>query len=167
MVRNNTAVVGTMIIIFLCLQAIFLGLQTRESPQKTALRFAKSYYALDPAMAADLCSDLRQAGGQDPVAAYLRQVDKEAYDRGLPKVYLKNWLIKHKTHTVLKDNQRAEVHLTGYRRTMMNPLYAWVARWFCIGKTHPVDETLQLIKEDNGWKVCGGLLPSIPYPASS
>jgi hypothetical protein len=30
-----------------------------------------------------------------------------------------------------------------------------VARWFSVGETHPVEETLSLVKEGESWKVCG------------
>jgi len=30
-----------------------------------------------------------------------------------------------------------------------------VAKIFCLGDTYQVEETLTVVKEDDGWKVCG------------
>jgi hypothetical protein len=68
---------------------------------------------------------------------------------------MKQGLYHIETHTVVKDANSAEVKLKGVRRRTINPVYGLVARWFFIGETHPVDATLDLVKEGDTWKVCG------------
>jgi hypothetical protein len=68
---------------------------------------------------------------------------------------MKQGLYHIETKTSLKDTNTAEVQLKGERRRTINPVFGLVARWFFIGETHPVEATLDLIKEDNKWKVCG------------
>ena len=40
-------------------------------------------------------------------------------------------------------------------RTCIHPVFAYVASLFRLGQTHEFEETLELIKEDGKWKVCG------------
>jgi hypothetical protein len=57
--------------------------------------------------------------------------------------------------TTLKGDSSAVVTLKGERRRTINPVFGLVARWFFVGETHPVQETLNLVKEGGSWKVCG------------
>ena len=57
--------------------------------------------------------------------------------------------------TTLKDANSASVAIKGERRRTINPVFGLVARWFFMGETHPVEETLNLVKEGDSWKVCG------------
>jgi hypothetical protein len=38
---------------------------------------------------------------------------------------------------------------------MINPVFTIIGKLFFIGETYEVDETLNIIKEDGKWKVCG------------
>ncbi|MBC2711102.1 MAG: hypothetical protein HGJ94_08930 [Desulfosarcina sp.] len=48
-----------------------------------------------------------------------------------------------------------EIHLKGLRRTCIHPVFAYVAKLFRLGQTHEFEETLELVKKDGKWKVCG------------
>jgi len=54
-----------------------------------------------------------------------------------------------------QDGESATIQVKGKRRTQINPVYAYVAKLFGLGQTHTFEETLELIKEDGSWKVCG------------
>jgi hypothetical protein len=66
----------------------------------------------------------------------------------------KSSLYHVKTHTVQKSDQEAEVELTAYRKTAINPVFYFTAKLFDLGKTTPVKETIKMMKEDGRWKVC-------------
>jgi hypothetical protein len=53
------------------------------------------------------------------------------------------------------DENTAEILITGQRRRSINPVFATVAKIFCLGDTYKFEETLTVVKEDDGWKVCG------------
>ena len=53
------------------------------------------------------------------------------------------------------DENTAQIQITGERRRSPNPVFGAVAKIFCLGDTHQVEETLTVVKEDDGWKVCG------------
>jgi hypothetical protein len=50
----------------------------------------------------------------------------------------------------------AKIHLTGKSRVCINPAFMLVGKLFQIGRDHIVDETIELVKEDGRWRVCGG-----------
>jgi hypothetical protein len=37
----------------------------------------------------------------------------------------------------------------------INPVYGLVSKVFSLGESHEVEETLNVVKEADGWKVCG------------
>lgn len=53
------------------------------------------------------------------------------------------------------DENSAQVHLTSSRIRAINPIFGLVSKVFVLGETYDVKETLTVIKEDGGWKVCG------------
>jgi hypothetical protein len=53
------------------------------------------------------------------------------------------------------DENTAEVQITGERRRSSNPVFGAVAKIFLLGDTHKVEGNLTVVKEDDGWKVCG------------
>lgn len=138
------------------LQVIFAMADSRSFPHRTALAFSKAYYALDPHMSRYLCEDLKANEDVDLVAEYRNSRFDEARERGLPMNYMKGALYHYETETRLgSDGKSAEVRLTALRRTAINPVFAWVAKLFFIGQNQPVEEVLELVKENGTWKVCG------------
>jgi hypothetical protein len=57
--------------------------------------------------------------------------------------------------TVHQDENSIEFHVEGITRVAINPAFMVIGKLFRIGKNYPVEATLDLVKEDNGWKVCG------------
>jgi hypothetical protein len=140
----------SILMLALILQVVLAVADQRDTPEKAAVEFAESYFWLDPSMSDRLC-----AGEAAMVAGYLRRVHDEARALGYEFDYMKQGIYHVETRAVLKDPDTAEVRITGERRRTINPVYGQVARWFGVGETHPVQETLTLVREGGSWKVCG------------
>ena len=139
-------------------QALLIPLDCISRPHDTAVAFTKAYLKLDSSMGDYLCEDSRTVDEIDMVAQYIHDVSQEAKDRGFGKSYLKNQLYHVLTHTTYTSDTEATVSIHAKTRTAINPVFAWVAKLFFIGDTRPFDESLEVIKVDNQWKVCGAPL---------
>jgi hypothetical protein len=145
----------SIIMLALILQVVLVLADQRDAPEKAAVEFAEAYFWLDPSMANRLCKQMSPDSSSNVVANYLERVDQEARSLGYQFDYMKQGLYHIQTQTTLRDPHTAEVKLKGERRRTINPVFGLVARWFFIGETHPVEETLNLVKEGESWKVCG------------
>ena len=142
------------------LQLALIGIDCRQTPVDVAKAFAGDYYYLDAGMQDHLCADLAEDG--ELVENYLYQKEKEASQRGFSTSYLRHKFMKMHVSVIESGEDTMKVHLTGTTRVCINPAFMLVGKLFGIGKDHPVDETLELIKENNQWRVCGtpfGLTP--------
>jgi hypothetical protein len=145
----------SIIMLGLILQVVLAVADQRDNPEKAAVEFAEAYFWLDPAMADRLCKDLTGDAENHAVQNYLQRIDQEARSLGYQFDYMKQGLFHIDAKTTMKDANSAEVLLKGERRRTINPVFGLVARWFFMGETHPVEETLELVKEGGSWKVCG------------
>lgn len=145
----------SIIMLALILQVVLVLADQRDNPEKAAVEFAESYFWLEKSMAERLCKALITDEDSSVVDNYLQRVGQEARSLGYDFDYMKQGLFHIETKTFLKDSNTAEVKLTGVRRRTINPVFGLVARWFFIGETHPVEATLDLVKEGDSWKVCG------------
>ncbi len=143
------------IMLGLILQVVLAVVDQRDSPEKAALEFAESYFWLDPAMSGRLCKDLAGEAENNAAQNYLQRIDQEARSLGYEANYMKQGLYHIDLKATLKDANSAMVAIKGERRRTINPVFGLVARWFFMGETHPVETTLDLVKEDGAWKVCG------------
>ncbi len=150
------------LLVVICLgiivQALLIPLDCVSKPHDTAVAFTKAYLKLDSTMADYLCEDSRNVGEIDMVAQYIYDMSQEAKDRGFGKSYVKNQLYHVLTHTTYSSDSEATVSIHAKTRTSIHPVFAWVTKLFFIGETRPFDETLEVVKEDNHWKVCGSPL---------
>jgi hypothetical protein len=145
----------SIIMLALILQVVLAVADQRDNPEKAAVEFAEAYFWLEASMADRLCKQLSQKSEDSVVANYLQRVDQEARSLGYQFEYMKQGIYHIQTQTTLKDADTAEVKLKGERRRTINPVFGLVARWFSVGETHPVEETLMLVREGGSWKVCG------------
>lgn len=143
------------VVLGLVLQAGFTVLDCKETPYHAAIDFTRAYYRLDPAMAHRLCQTGEPEQQTAIVADFIYRTRSETKNRGFDLGMAKSTLYHVKTNTVQKSDTEADVHLTASRRTAINPVFPFVARFFDLGKTYHVDETIQMVKEDGRWKVCG------------
>ena len=146
------------ICIGIVVQVLLIPLECINKPYKTAVAFTEAYLKIDPSMANYLCEDSKTVDDIDTVAQYVYDITKQAGDRGFDKSYLKGRLYYVITHTTYIGDSEATVSISAKRRTAINPVFALVTKLFHIGETYPFHETLEIVKEDGRWKVCGSPL---------
>jgi hypothetical protein len=108
-----------------------------------------------------LCQSLAEDG--QVVDSFLYQKQTEAQQRGFSTNYLRRMFTSMHLKIIKQDDKSALIHVEGTTRIAINPAFMLVGRLFQIGENHPVDETIELVKEEDGWRVCGapfGLQPA-------
>jgi len=153
---NKRSAFTTVFLLALFFQLIFVFADTRDTPGKAAVEFARMYYQLDSEMATRLCDELAQDEENNVVASYIQNTAKQANERGYDVSYMKNSLFNVKTHTLKMSSSSAEIRITGDMKKGINPLFAYIGKLFALGKTTPLDQTVNVIKEGGKWKVCEG-----------
>ena len=146
------------ICIGIIVQVLLIPLDCINKPYKSAVAFTEAYLKIDPSMAKYLCEDSKTVDEIDMVAQYIYDTAKQAQDRGFDKIYLKSKLYNVETHTTYLGDSDATVSISAKKRTAINPIFALVTKLFFIGETHPFNATIETIKEDGTWKVCGSPL---------
>lgn len=141
----------------LLLQIIFIGIDCRETPQLVAIRFTESYFHLDPKMNFFLCKDSLNTDPSVAVPKLIERLQTETAKRGLNPKMAQSALLHLKTTTTLKSDTEAEVYLTASRKTAINSAFFFIGKYFDLGETYPVAETLIMHKENGHWKVCACL----------
>ncbi len=144
----------SVVVIGVILQILLVIADNPNTPAKTAVAFTKAYFNLEPSMTDYLCSDYAGNGEPDIVSEYLTQVAADAKINGFDFDYMRSQLYAVHTEILSQDSSEAEVHITAQRKRNINPIFTLVGKFFFIGETYTVDETLKLVKEDGKWKVC-------------
>ncbi len=144
----------SVVVIGVILQILLLIADNPNTPAKTAVAFTKAYFNLEPSMTDFLCSDYSGNGESDIVSEYLTRVAADAKISGFDFNYMRSQLYEVHTEILSQDGSAAEVHVTAQRKRNINPIFTLVGKFFFLGETYTVDETLKLIKEDGKWKVC-------------
>jgi len=150
---SKFVVLATVIIVAFVLQIVLIGADRHETPGTAAVNFSKAYFKLDADIADLLCAELK--ADEDVVGDYLYRVAEEARAEGFDTSWKKMALAHIELETKMVDENTAEVQITGQRRRSINPVFGAVAKIFFLGDSHKVEETLTVVKEDDGWKVCG------------
>ena len=140
-------------------QVIFIFADTRDTPGKAAVEFARMYYPLDSAMATRLGDELALDEESNMVASCIQSTTKQANERGYDVSYMKNSLFNVRTHTLKMSSTSAEIRITGDIKKGINPLFAYVGKLFFLGKATPLDQTVNVIKE-------GGKSAKVFFPVS-
>lgn len=146
---------AAVIIVAFILQVGLIGIDRQSSPGAAAVDFAKAYYSLDADMADLLCTEILENEDTDVVNDYINRAADEARARGFAPSWEKMTLSHLELETTMVDENTAEIHITGNRMRSPNPVFGAVSKIFFLGDTFDVDETLTVVKEDDGWKVCG------------
>ncbi len=150
---SKIVVLGTVVIVAFILQILLIAVDRHETPGTVAVDFSRAYFNLDVRMAALLCSEMTE--NEDVVDDYLARVAAEARTEGFDPSWKKMVLSHIELETEMVDESTARIHLTGQRRRSPNPVFGAVAKIFFLGDSYKVEETLTVVKEDDGWKVCG------------
>jgi hypothetical protein len=153
--RSNNSAWILVVILAVCLQVVFVFADCRQTATGTAIDFSKAYFLLDADMETYLCSELAGDGDESAAADYLRAKTDEARERGFGTGMVRQTIYHVETETLAQDAESATIHLKGLRRTCIHPVFAYVAKLFRLGQANPFEETLELLKEDGQWKVCG------------
>ena len=162
MVRlSKSAGIILVLIIGFLLQLLFSIADSIDSPSKAVVQFSKAYFNLDKSMAKRICKKRLTSETVDVIDQYIYLLAKEAKERGFGINFMKNKLYHIETETISKNENEAQIRITGKIRVSINPVYPIIAKIFNIGATHKVDEIINVIKEDGKWKVCGNLF-SLP-----
>lgn len=146
---------AAVIIVAFILQIGLIGVDRNSSPGSTAVDFAKAYYSLDADMADMLCAEMLENEDTDIVNDYINRVADEARAEGFKPSWKKMTLSHLELETTMVDENTAEIRITGNSMRSPNPVFGAVSKIFFLGETFDVDETLTVVKEDDGWKVCG------------
>jgi hypothetical protein len=152
---NKFMVVASVVVVALVLQVVLILADRHDSPGKAAVEFSKAYFKLNECMVDRLCSDYIPDEETNVVDDYINRVADEARTMGFSPSWMRMALSHIELETEMLDENTAEVHLTSRRMRSVNPIYGLVSKIFFLGKTYNVDETLTVVKEEDGWKVCG------------
>lgn len=152
---NKLMTLASVVVVALILQVALIFADHHESPAKTAVEFSKAYFKLNKHMKDFLCSEIRADEDTDVVGDYIHRKSEEAKNNGFAPSWNKMALSHIEVETEMIDDQTANVHITGTRRRSVNPLFGVVSKIFFLGESHTVEGTLVVVKEDDGWKVCG------------
>jgi len=145
-----------MVIMFgIFLQIIFMFVEAKETPNKTAVIFTKAYFSLDKSMAGNLCKTLATSEEENIVEKYIQKTETEAAERGLGPDFMKSRLFNIETETISRTDKEITLKISADRIVAINPLYALVSKLFHLSKIHKVEDTITVIKEDGKWKICG------------
>jgi len=153
--RSNNSAWILVVILAVCLQVVFVFADCRQTATGTAIDFSKAYFLLDANMEKHLCGELTGDTDEPVVAVYLQARTDEAKARGFGTGMARQTITHIETETLAQDADSATIHLKGQHRTCIHPVFAYVASLFRLGQTHEFEETLELVKEDGKWKVCG------------
>ena len=154
MARDNRIIGVVLVIFFGIILQLLLGMaDTRSTPGKTAVEFTKAYFSLDASMSEYICKELMEE--ENIADKYINQVALEAQDLGFKLNYMRSMLYNIKTDIISVDESEAKIRITCERKRLISPVYTIIGKLFFLGETYEVDETLNIIKEDGKWKVCG------------
>jgi hypothetical protein len=154
MTKQNLAPFGLAAALAVILQLALVALDCSQTPAKVARNFAEAYYLLDADMEKHVCRALKEE--DTGIGNYLYGKQLEASQRGLAFSYLRHKLVSAHLEMVESSDATAKIRLTGQSRVCVNPAFMLVGKLFQIGRDHPVDETIDLVKEEGRWRVCGG-----------
>lgn len=153
--RGNNAAWLLVVILAVGLQVVFVFADSRPSATGTAIDFSKAYFMIDPDMATYLCGALTGEADESAVDAYTQAMRDDARQRGFGTGMVRKTIYHLETETLNQDAESATIHIKGLSRTCIHPVFAYVAKLFRLGDVYTFEATLELVKEDGRWKVCG------------
>jgi len=153
--RSSNSAWILVVVLAVCLQVAFVFADCKQTATGTAINFSRAYFLLDADMEKYVCNELAGDEDEPVVAAYLQTMTDEANARGFGTGMMKQAITHVETETLAQDPESATIHLKGRHRTCIHPVFAYVAALFHLGQTHEFEATLELIKEEGKWKVCG------------
>ncbi len=158
--NNRCLLISLAVLVCIIIQVLLISIDRNDSPHKAAVEFAKAYYQLNPSMGDRLCSTSQFMNGLDVVNERIQQKRIAAEDLGFGLNYMKYRLygIDTKILEPIEENDtKIKIELKGHTRRSIHTIYSIIGSlpMLKLVKTHKVETTLDLVKEDGKWKVCG------------
>lgn len=153
--QGNKSMWFLVLVIAVSLQVLFVFADCKQTATGTAIDFSKAFFMLDADMEKYVCSDLVGDDEDSAVATHLYTMKNEANERGFGKSMVRKMIYHVKTDTLSQDAESATIHVHGIHRTCIHPAFTFVAKLFQLGHKGEFEGTLDLVKEDGKWKVCG------------
>ncbi len=157
--ENTWAPLVLVVILGVLVQLVLIAGSMKKTPYRSAEAFAKAYFRLDPAaMADELCNHgivKTKAADVNIVKAYLDRVYDEAHSDGYALERMRRSFSDARTESSYTGADCATLQISGLVRTDINPVFGWVGWLFSLTPPTPVSATLQLVKKNGQWKVCG------------
>lgn len=145
------------LIVGLFVQMLFVFAGTKDTPTQAVVEFSKAYFQLDKSMAKRICGERLASQEVDIVDQHIHNLAEEAKERGFDFSFMQRKLYHIEIATINRTDDNAQIRITGKTRVAINPVYPVVASFFDLGEIQEVDETINVIKEQGKWKVCGKL----------
>ncbi len=152
---NKVAAIIIVLIVGSFVQVLLSFADCQETPGRAVAEFSKAYFELDQSMAARICVERLTSGDVDLVDKYIYLTAQKAKDQGFKTDIMKYKLYNIEIETLSQSAANAQVQIKGKKRVAINPVYPIVTKLFNLGETYEVDETINVVKEDGKWKVCG------------
>ena len=134
------------------LQVLLVAASNKETPVRAAEEFTRAFFKLDTDMTERMCADL--AADTAAMDHLIHSVAERARARGFSPGYMRMQLFHVESSVVAQDAQTAQVQINSEMRRSIHPAFAFFAKMWGLGATYHLDETLDLVKEGDLWKVC-------------
>ena len=155
MARDNKLISLVLVILVgIIVQVGLFQIENTETPAKIAVKFTKAYFKLDKCMSKYLCEELAKEDGA-VVDDFINRKADQAVELGFNLQYMRSALYSVHTEIEPVGDSNVTVRISAHRKRYINPIYTIIGNLFLIGETYDVHETINLIKEDGKWKVCG------------
>ena len=150
---RDYSILALVVLLGVFVQVILAAASCKETPARAAETFTRAFFNLDPAMTERMCADL--TADKNAVDDLIHETSMLARKRGFSPGYMRMHLFQVESAVVAQDDQTAQVHLKSEMRRNIHPAFAVFAKMWGLGESFPLDETLDLVKEGDAWKVCG------------
>ncbi len=148
-------VAASVVIVAFVLQVVLIIADRHDSPGKAAVEFSKAYFKQNACMAYRLCSEVLGNKEIDVVGDYIDRVADEARANGFKPSWMRMALSHTEVEVEMIDENTAKVQLSASSMRSVNPVFGAVSKVFLLGESYNVEETMTVVKEEDGWKVCG------------
>jgi hypothetical protein len=149
---RDYSILALVVLLGVFVQVLLVAASCKETPVRAAEAFTRAFFKLDPAMTERLCADL--AADTAAVDNLIHEAANRGRDRGFSPGYMRMQLFHVESSVLAQDEQTAQVHLNSEMRRSIHPAFAFFAKMWGLGASYHLDETLDLVKEGDQWKVC-------------
>lgn len=150
---RNLVPLTLVVLLGILVQVALVAVDTKETPTRAAVAFTEAFYKLSPTVTDHMCRDLQEDAVR--VEARFHQASVEARAKGFSDAYPRMQLFHLEAVVLAEDETSAQVKLNASMKRAIHPAFAYFLRMWNMGATYPLDEVVDMVKEDGQWKVCG------------